>query len=102
MDILKNRISYLLVSWVLFLLSILFIFVFKLNLGIDMTWWTQAEYSFTKSFDIDAIRENLSDLATEITYNDNEIINDVTVYTVSWENVLVVISWFDSSIEEKF
>ncbi len=101
MDILKNRINYLLISWLLFLMSIIFLFVFKLNLWIDMTWWTQAEYTFTKSFDIDVVREDLSELATEITYNDNEVINDVTVYTVSWENVLVVISWFDSSIEEK-
>jgi preprotein translocase subunit SecF len=36
-EVIKNRISFLAVSGILFLLSILSIFVLPLNLGIDMT-----------------------------------------------------------------
>lgn len=100
MDILKNRFIYLWISGVLFILSVLFLFVPKLNLWIDMTGWTQAEYSFSKQFDIDDLRTSLTTLAWEVLYEDKEVINDITAYTVSWENTLVVISGFDSSIED--
>jgi len=100
MDVLKNRLVYLGISWILLILSLFFLFIPKLNLWIDMTWWTQAEYSFESDFDIEVLREELSSLAWEISFEDKEVINDITAYTVSWENTLVVISGFDSSIED--
>lgn len=101
MNILKNRFIYLLISGILFLISLFLIFIPKLNLWIDMTWWTQVEYSFSKTFDIDELRINLQQIWNELLFEWKSVINSVTAYTVSWENTLVIISWFDNTIEEK-
>jgi len=100
MDILKNRIIFLSISIVLFVVSLFLLLVPKLNLWIDMTWWTQTEYTFIKEFNIDELRTKLSSLWEEILHEEKEVINDVSVYTVSWENTLVVVSWFDNTIDD--
>lgn len=101
MNILKNRILYLSFSLVLFITSILLIFIPKLNLWIDMTWGTQAEYTFSNEIDINIVRDNLSKLSKEILDEKKQVINDISAYTVYWENTLVVIAWFDSTLSEE-
>lgn len=101
MKVLKNRSIYLSISAVFFVLSLFLIFVPKLNLGIDMTGGTQAEYGYTKSLNIEKIRETLTDESKEILSDGKEIINAVSVYKVSGEKKIAVVVWFDNSVEEK-
>ena len=101
MKVLKNRSIYLSISAVLFIISLFFIFVPKLNLWIDMTGGTQAEYSYTQSLNIENIREVLTKESQSILLDNQEVINAVSVYKVSWENKVAVVVGFDNSIEEK-
>ena len=101
MNVLKNRFIYLWISMILFLISLFLIFIPKLNLWVDMTGWTQVEYSYSKTFDIEQLRTNLQKKWDEILLDWNKVINEVSAYTVSWKNTLVIISWFDNTIEEK-
>jgi preprotein translocase subunit SecF len=91
MKVLKNRSIYLSISAVFFVLSLFLIFVPKLNLGIDMTGGTQAEYGYTKSLNIEKIRETLTDESKEILSDGKEIINAVSVYKVSGEKKIAVV-----------
>lgn len=101
MNILKNRYIYLIISAVLFVVSVFLIFIPKLNLWIDMTGWTQIEYTFVKSFDLETLRDKLQKTWDKVMFEWNKVINSVTAYTVSWEKTIVIISWFDNTIDEK-
>lgn len=100
MNVLKNRIIFLSIAIILFIISLFLIFIPKLNLWIDMTWWTQTEYTFENPIVIEKLREDIVLLWKDILLNWKEVINNVSAYTVSWEKVLVIISWFDNSLDE--
>lgn len=93
MDILKNRKIYLTISIALFLFSIVLLFVGKLNLGIDLTGWTQAEYEYTTALDIEKIKDEIIDKKDIFNTNKN-IINDISIYKITGENKLTVVTWF--------
>jgi len=101
MDILKNRMIYLTISIVLFVFSIWLLIIPKLNLWIDMTGGTQTEYTFKNEVNLEKTRTDLNNIWEKILLDWKKIINDVNAYTISWEKKLVVIAWFDNSIEEK-
>lgn len=101
LKVIKNRYIYLAISGVLLLISIFFLVFGKLNFGIDMTWGTQAEYSYDNSINIENLRTKLNKEAKSITYQDAEVINDVSAYKISGENKLSIITGFDNSIQEK-
>jgi preprotein translocase subunit SecF len=92
MNVLKKRGIYLSVSAVLFVSSILLIFIPKLNLGIDMTGGTQTEYQYANSINIDEVRNSLEEASKSITFEEKEVINSVSVYKISGVQELTVVS----------
>ncbi len=100
MDILKNRYIYLWVSLVLAIFSVFMILFWKMNLAIDMTWWINLEYSYEKSINIDQIRDELDKEKDLLLHNNQKVINNISVYSITWEKAFSVVVWFDSSIDE--
>ncbi len=101
LNVIKNRAIYFAISWTLLVLSFLFLLFWKMNLWIDMTWGTQAEYTYENNINIEELRTDLEEEAKNITYDWKKVINAVNSYKVSWENQISVITGFDSSIETK-
>jgi len=100
LDVIKKRKNYYMVSIVLTILALLFIFVFKLNLWIDMTWWTQTEYTYSSDINIETIRTDIDSIKNEIQLNWKSVINTIDVYKITWEQKFDIIAWFDSSIDD--
>ncbi len=100
LSIIKKRKKYLLSSGILIIFSLCMILFWNLNLWIDMTGWTQAEYSYS-NISIDEMRIAIAKEASNIVHNWKEVINSTSVYKISWQNALSVVVWFDSSIAEK-
>jgi len=101
LNVIKNRYTYYIISTILILISIVFLTFTKLNLGIDMTWWTSSEYAYTWELDNIKITETLKIEAKKLIFNDKEVINDVSAYKITGQNKLAVVIGFDSSIETK-
>ena len=99
-EVIKKRVPYLIISAMLFLFSLLAIFVAPLNLWIDMTWGTNAEYSY-ENLDIEKIKTKIKTASKNILLEKKEVINSTNAYKVSWENILNIVIGFNSSIEEK-
>ena len=105
MDILKNRYIYLWVSAVFFIISLFLLLVPKLNLGIDMTWWIQMEYDYENSISIPSIKEKLDIEKRWFTDEWKQVINNINVYSITWEKTVAVVVWFynlgdDKKLEE--
>jgi len=100
LKVIKKRKIYLWASLLLFILSLWIILFGNLNLWIDMTWWTQAEYSY-KTLDLEAVKKQISTQAQSIIYNDKAVINSTNAYKITWEKIISVVVGFDSSIEDK-
>lgn len=100
MKVVKNRNLYFAVSGVLFILSLFFLFWMKLNLWIDMTGWVSMDYTY-KNIDFDKVDKEIIDKSKLVVYEWKEVINSTNIYKVTWKNELVVVAWFDSSIEAK-
>ena len=97
MDILKNSRTYIVISIILVLISSYFLVFGKLNLGIDMTWGISMEYSYENSIDLEEVKSQLSDTVTEINL-ESQIINDSSVYSITWEKALgVVIGFYNNT-----
>lgn len=102
MNVLKNRNIFLWISWVLFIISIFMLLVPKLNLGIDMTWWIQMEYDFENSINVENLKKELDIEKALFKDNWQEVINNISVYTITWEKTLDVVVWFHTnSTDEK-
>lgn len=100
LNVIKNRNLYYAVSIIITIIALAFLFIFKLNLWIDMTWGTQTEYSY-KNIAIEDVRNNITEVKKWITYNSKEVINSTEIFKITWENKFAIIAWFDSSIPEK-
>lgn len=100
LKVIKERKKYLAISLLLFVLSLGMIFFWKLNLWIDMTGWTQAEYTYSE-INIDELRNTISKKSESVQLDWASVINSTTLYKVSWENSLNVVVGFDSSIEDE-
>lgn len=94
MDVLKNRYIYLGVSGILFIISLFLLFIPKLNLWIDMTWWIQMDYTYKNQIDISEVKNELNLKKQDIKYNNKEIINNINVYRITWEKTVSVVVWF--------
>lgn len=93
MNVLKNRYTFLGISAVLFILSIVLFIFPTLNLGIDLTGGTQTEYSYSKNLVIQDVKNQI-DTAKQSMNADTNIINDIKVYKITGENKLVVVTGF--------
>jgi preprotein translocase SecF subunit len=99
LQVIKNRKFYYSISWFLTILALLFLMVFKLNLWIDMTGWTQTEYTYT-NLEVNKARDIVSNTKKTILKDWKEVINTIDVYKITWENKIAIIAWFDPSIGE--
>lgn len=106
LDVIKNRYIYVWVSFVVVLFA-LFMIIFKdTNLWIDMTGGTQSEFSYTGTVQVEEILKSLDNVKNEFNKANNNIINAISTYRVSWESKIVVETWFwvwmDEKILEKY
>lgn len=102
LNIIKNRNLYYSISWVLTIIALIFLFVFKLNLWIDMTWWTQTEYSYSwVTINIEDVRKNVWEIEKTVLNNWKNVINSTEIFKITWENKFAIIAWFDNSLDEK-
>ena len=100
-NILKNRYWYLWFALALTVFSLIVIFFWKINLWIDMTGWTQSEYSYTWTIDIAKINSEIESFSKEFNTKNNNVINSTSAYNITWEEKIWVVIWFESKLDEK-
>ena len=76
-ELIKHRYKYLWVSVGFFLFSIIMLFT-NLNLWIDMTGWSQTDYSYTKEINIPEISTKIKDLSLEYQYRHEGVSDYIT------------------------
>lgn len=100
-QILEKRRIYFIVSGFLFILSLGMFLFSQLNFWIDMTGWTQAEFTYnTYDFNLEEVNSEAQIGADHINLNGN-IINTVNTYKVTGEDVFIVEAGFSRSIPEE-
>jgi len=100
MNVLKNRYLYLSVSALFFIISLFLLIVPKLNLGIDMTWWIEIDYNYENNINIQELKSSL-ELEKESFLNKwNKVINNISVYWITWEKTVAVVVWFYTWIDD--
>lgn len=100
MDVLKNRYLYLGASALFFVISLFLLIVPKLNLGIDMTWWIQMDYNYENSINIEEIKIELESEKEKFLNNWEQVINNISVYWITWEKTIAVVVWFYTWIDD--
>ncbi len=101
MQIVKNSKIYVAISAVFLIISIFLIFAWKLNLWIDMTWWIQMDYNYSKNIDITAIQKDLKTESESFLNDGKQVINNTSAYKITWENTLSAVVWFYNDIDDK-
>ncbi len=101
LDVIKNRYVYVWISFSVVLFSLFMILFKDTNLWIDMTGGTQSEFSYTGTIQLEEISKSLENMKNDFNKTNNNIINALSVYTVSWESKIVVETWFWVSVDEK-
>lgn len=99
-NVIKNR--YLLVwsSFLVVLFSLIVMIFWEKNLWIDMTGWTQSEFEFTTEINLEEITKKLEEQKEIFNSENQNIINWMSVYSVSWENKIVIETWFNKMDEK--
>lgn len=65
--------------------------VWNLNLWIDMTGGIQMEYDYSNSVNIEQVKSELEiEKSTFLNSENKEIINDIKVYSITWEKTIAV------------
>lgn len=100
-DYLKYRKHYIAFSIIMAIISVCFLFFWKLNLWIDMTWWISLEYSYTKEINLEKLKTEINKQRQTITYSWKQVINNINVYSTTWEKNLSVVVWFVDISNEK-
>lgn len=98
LNVINKRHTYFIISGVLMIISLFLLLWTKLNLWIDMTWWTQSEYSYT-NLDLDKAREEVELISKDVKYENKWVINATSLYKISWEEKINVVVGYDNSIE---
>lgn len=101
LNVIKYRYIYIWISLIIVIFSLFMIFFKSWNLWIDMTWWTQSEFSYSWNIKIDEINKILINLKEEYNKNNWNIINAINTYSILWENKIVVETWFWINIDPK-
>lgn len=101
LNVIKNRYIYIWISFLFVLFSLFMIFFRDLNLWIDMTWWTQWEYSYSSEINLDEIINKLEKEKDVFNAENNNIINWLSIYSIYWEKKIVIETWFNNIYEEK-
>lgn len=101
LDVIKNRYLYVWASFIVVLFA-LFMIIFKdTNLWIDMTGGTQSEFEYTWKISLENVSKELTSVKNEFNQKNDNIINAISVYSVSWEEKIVVETWFWVTKDEK-
>lgn len=99
-DFIKNRFKFYAFAIFLTLTCIFSIVFLPVNLWIDVTWGTQAEFEYQGNINLDNVKKIAED--SKIWLKWSEAINNVTVYKVTWENQIIIETWFSKNkIAEK-
>jgi len=99
LDVIKNRYTFFIASGALVLFSLISFFAFNINLWIDMTGWTQSEYSYSEEIDLEKIRTEVKTLADKVN-EEEKVINTINVYKISGEDKFIVETGFNRNIED--
>ena len=98
MKIIKNSLIYVSVSFFFIVLSVFYILFWKLNLWIDMTWWIQLDYDYKNVIDINLIKDDLKNESDKLLIENSKVINDISVYKITWEKTISVVVWFYNNV----
>ncbi|MDD2516493.1 MAG: hypothetical protein PHF26_04740, partial [Candidatus Gracilibacteria bacterium] len=99
-DFIKNRFKFYAFAIFLTLTCIFSIVFLPVNLGIDVTGGTQAEFEYQGNINLDNVKKIAED--SKIGLKGSEAINNVTVYKVTGENQIIIETGFSKNkIAEK-
>ncbi len=101
LDIIKHRYVNISIAVICFVLSVLILIFWEKNYGIDMTWGTQSEYSYSGEIDLENILSGLDQKRHTFNQENHNIINGLSAYQVSGEDKIVVEVWFNTEQDEK-
>jgi preprotein translocase SecF subunit len=101
MNVLKNRFVYYSISWILLIVSFWVFLFWKPNYSIDMTWWINMEYMYENSVNIEDLKEPIWNEAKKLIFEWKEVINNIWIYSITWEKAFSIVAWFDTSIDEE-
>lgn len=89
-DYIKNRFAFYGIAGFLVVSSVVAGFAIPLNLGIDLTGGTTSEYSYEGNLDLAAAKAAAEASREAAKFDGKEVVNNVSTYKVSGENVVVV------------
>lgn len=99
-SILKNRYYFYAISGILALISLFAMIFIPLNLGIDMTWGIQIEYSYEdEDTSIDTFANEAQVIKDHINFQ-SDVINSVNVYKITGQNSFIVEAGFKNIVDE--
>ncbi len=93
-DYIQSRFRFYGVSVALSVLSVAAWLALPMNLGIDMTGGTTAEYSYAGELNLGAAKSAAESAKSSARHDGKDVVNNVNVYRVSGENVFVVEAGF--------
>lgn len=99
-DVLKYRKMNFIICFFILAFSLSFLLFFPKNYWIDMTWWTQSEYSYQWNINIENISKKLQEDKDNFNKLNENILNDVSVYQVTGESKIVVEVWYNRIKDE--
>ena len=99
-DVIKLRKTSYIVSSFLLVLSLALLLFAPLNYWIDITWWTQTEYSYAWDTDIQSYLIPIQELSTSVGWVENSVISTVSLYKITGEDKFVVETWFVAWLDE--
>ncbi len=101
LQVIKNRKKFYAFTIILSVIALIFTFSFNINLWIDLTWWTKLEYSYSEwNIDTKKIENDVIAISKKIKNENREVINNISVYNVTWEKKFVVLAWFDNTLKD--
>lgn len=101
MDFIKKRYIFLTVSAIASIFSIFLFFFGNINYGIDMTWGTQSEFTYTHELDIWDLNQELLELSKTFNTSHKDVINGVSAYGVTGQKQIVIITGFNTTLDDK-
>lgn len=93
-DYIKNRFAFYGIAGLLVVSSVVAGLTIPLNLGIDLTGGTTSEYTYEGTLDLTAAKAAAEASRESAKFDGKEVVNNVSAYKVSGENVVVVEAGF--------
>ncbi len=100
-NIIKYRYLYISIAIVSLVLFTLILIFWAKNYGIDMTWGTQSEYSYSGNIELAELAIGLEEKKDIFNAENKDMINGLSVYQVSGESKIVVEIGYTQHEDEK-